>query len=632
MGSRAITSCFALTLACAEPAELRCADASTLDSCSGGECEHRICRPDQVCEDAACVALEAAHLGIDFTVASGRGPRDRTFVADLSKIPPRFVEALRFDLGDGDAGWGRMITHRFRRDGVFPVGLEVRVRWPHDPTGTTILSATQLVVVGDEPPDRPFFFTIDRISETLNGSTPFRSNAYTPADPGDDFDTEFHLVVPRSGFSLDLVLLDHPRRAVDRTTMTLVADRELGNGLVPAGTNLATRLAFEAADSERAPKGQWLVPPELAFPPGLTKLTFSAQSGGSLFESQLAIETLERTPELLPFLPPMEWLFRYDLDYFTDSSRETDNGHLVLEVVPGADGKPDFLEELRLVGCASDDSAAGAASVHGRGRVGASAIFARWVHDELVRAIDRIWLGAPMRIWSTGDSGAPDPLAFDPKSGFSIMRLGGKLPEGLGRAYFSPYNSERVDNSEPHLGVGTASLLQLLVGADGLDEPFRAVRPGLGVPIGEHELDAIVLSDEFDPFDPSTPEVERARFEQLSTIARWLGLVFASVTAHEMGHSMGLMPNGPPPDGFFGGRADVSFMGPATDSHHADLPGLNLMQAGGNIVSVAGASLEGIELSEDTDLSTIVDVFMRELRLSEYAREYALGRLTYRRF
>jgi len=96
---------------------------------------------------------------------------------------------------------------------------------------------------------------------------------------------------------------------------------------------------------------------------------------------------------------------------------------------------------------------------------------------------------------------------------------------------------------------------------------------------------------------------------------------------------MGLVPNGPPPKGFFGGRPDVKFMGKNnTDSHHADYPGLNLMQAGGSFLTVIGDALEGIEVEGEPSLYRSFEIFMLENRLSAYSRGYLERTLSYAEF
>src|SRR4029079_4017695 len=110
-----------------------------------------------------------------------------------------------------------------------------------------------------------------------------------------------------------------------------------------------------------------------------------------------------------------------------------------------------------------------------------------------------------------------------------------------------------------------------------------------------------------------------ARYDDLRRIAHRLREAIGAVTAHEMGHAMGLVPDGAPPCGLFGGRADIDFMGDErTDSHHADFPGLNLMQAGNGLLGALEDGLDWIETPDGYRLVDLALVFSQENRLSPY--------------
>jgi hypothetical protein len=58
-----------------------------------------------------------------------------------------------------------------------------------------------------------------------------------------------------------------------------------------------------------------------------------------------------------------------------------------------------------------------------------------------------------------------------------------------------------------------------------------------------------------------------------------LARVVATILAHEIGHSIGLVANGAPSPGLFGGEYNASFAGPYTTDYHIDTPGNNIMAA-----------------------------------------------------
>ena len=58
------------------------------------------------------------------------------------------------------------------------------------------------------------------------------------------------------------------------------------------------------------------------------------------------------------------------------------------------------------------------------------------------------------------------------------------------------------------------------------------------------------------------------------------GLAIGATLAHEIGHSLGLVPPGPHPGGLFAGVEGLSFTDNVIDDAHIDTPGLNVMQTG----------------------------------------------------
>jgi hypothetical protein len=71
------------------------------------------------------------------------------------------------------------------------------------------------------------------------------------------------------------------------------------------------------------------------------------------------------------------------------------------------------------------------------------------------------------------------------------------------------------------------------------------------------------------------------RYNQLSFVVSLLGRLLGALTAHEMGHALGLVAPGPPPCGLFGGETEAAFTNPSrTNITHIDTPGFNIMEAG----------------------------------------------------
>jgi hypothetical protein len=502
---------------------------------------------------------------------------------------------------------------------VYPVELVVRL------SGYRVLRATQLAIIGSADPAgfSPLAFTVDEMPAYLNGSRPY---------PTTDGSTHaFHLLLPTYGFTVDLTLLERGSgSAIDRGTLSLTADRPAG--AAAPGTNLASHLAFESGPTLKVPSASWTIGEQDAFPAGPVTLTLSAtRTDGRGFKATLLVETatVALDAEHDPFSRPMSWLFRFDQDLFTTTATVGTDGAIVLTTQPGPDGVPDFEQEVRPFGGQGPDATL-------------NAVYLGWIQREILREVRRFYGIAPdgtpvwgikMDFFVAGEPGAPDPASFKTDGEFSMLRFGGTMDPFLGRSLFSIYNHQRVDDTTPDLGIASAKIIQLASGtlelAHALD-PYRADRGGH--PVGADPLDAMVLDPSFDRWSPANSAAQNDRFDALSRLAFWLGLAIANVTAHEMGHALGLMPDDAPPNGFFANRPDVAFMDPLhTNSHHSSFPNLNLMRAGGFLSSIAGA-LGNLAIPPNTSVVDLLTLLGKENRLEPYSKAYLQGRLSYRAF
>lgn len=594
------------------PDGIRCAeDREARAICEGGACRQEPCRGDEVCQDAACIPWTESRLSADFTLTYTSVERGIAVAVVPGGFPRGHAEAIRFTFGDGVAGWGERSRHAYAAPGVYAVDLEVRL------TGHRVLRASKVAVIDPIGEHEPLFLTVDEIPRYLNGSVPLTRTGGTPDDPSDDVEEPFILQVPTSGFTVDATVLDDPADPIDRASISLVASAPSGE--VEAGEELVERLGLEDRGVTR---GSWRVGEHEALPEAQVTLTLRARSrSGRMHESSLTIEAVALTPARDPFDRPMIWLFRDDTDFF-DVSADPGGG---LRSVAGPNGTPDLIEELARIGAQGDDPEL-------------NARYLAWIRDALRADVYRYFGigpdgvphdGIELTIAWRGEPGAPDPSAFSEDGAFSMMRFGGHFEGGfLGFSGFAPYNEARVDDSGADRGVASATLISTL-----LTSPVAAaLEPLVTTPIGAHDADGVVLDPSFDPYGEHD-EALLARHDTLRRIARYLALAIGSVTAHEMGHAMGLMPNGAPPLGYFGGVLDVSFIDPShTDSHHADFPGLNLMQAGGGFTEVISEALASLELPRGADLIELAAIIALENRLSPYERAYLQRRLTYASF
>ncbi len=534
-------------------------------------------------------------------------------------FPRSQVQALRFALGDGTAGWGEDVTHTYEKPGVYPVVLAVRL------TGHRVLRATKLAVV-DPPSDfNPLFLTVDDIPAYMNGSQPVTLDSGTPDDPSDDTTQDIILQVPRDHFVIDVDLDEDPGNPVVRDSLSLTADVAMG-GAQP-GAELADKLHFDDGAHLDAPRARFEVGPQDAPAAGVVHLTLSARTqDGSTYERSLAVQAVEFTPELDPFDQPMTWLFRTDSDFFTTTKVDKGGGRFQLSSTATPDGKPDFVEELALLGAQGPDDAL-------------NATYLGWIRTAIKTEVYRYFGigpdgvahdGVEMTIAWQGEPGAPGPADFDPQGTFSMMRFGGTFDGYIGYSRYMPHNRQRVDDSTAQYGIASAGVLSALTGTPLVSTAFDPVKPGVGEPVGTNAADATVLASDFDPYAPYDEAVMQ-RYRDLRTVARYIALAIAPVTAHEMGHAMGLMPDGLPPEGFFGNRGDVSFVSrQRTNELHANLPGMNTMQAGGgDYLGLIHQLQNVVELPPHADVIRLAKILSLETRFSALSRAYLQRRLTY---
>ncbi|MEZ4340041.1 MAG: PKD domain-containing protein [Sandaracinaceae bacterium] len=570
------------------PDGTRCLDDARYEACAGGACETRRCRGDELCQLDACVPWTGVEPSCGFELRRDAAVERQVLVAvDPGGFPRAQVEALRFDFGDGIAGYGEQLRHQYDAPGVYVVTLDVRM------TGFRTCRSRQLAVI-DPPADHdPLRLTVDEIPELLNGSIPLDRGA--GPEP-------FALALPPSGWTVDVAVLAAPDDPV--TEVTLRA----------GDVDVTDRLTFEAGD---VPSAHWQV--DTPFPEGPLTLTFegTAASGRTHRRTlDVSITPLDAAHD--PIDRPIVWLFRSGVDVFT-TAREGDR----LVSTPGANGLADLPEELALIGAQGPDAAANAA-------------YLGWITEGIRREVYRTYGIAPdgtpldaipMTIFWEGEPGAPDPAGFSTTGDVSMMRFGGTFDGYVGFSRIAPWNEERVDDSVAEYGIATAGLASILTSTPLIADVFA---PLAAMPVGTHPRDAEALDPAFDRFALDTDPELAERHALLFGIARYLALVFASVTAHEMGHAMGLMPNGVPPLGFFGNVTDVPFVSrERTNAWHADLPGLNLMQAGGDYLGVLDEALATLELPRGADIVQLAELLALENRLSAYSRAYMQGRLTY---
>ena len=109
------------------------------------------------------------------------------------------------------------------------------------------------------------------------------------------------------------------------------------------------------------------------------------------------------------------------------------------------------------------------------------------------------------------------------------------------------------------------------------------LRPAVGgVPFGAGPHDATFIGRDLAPEDVPDLDDNRHRCELYNLFMEFGSLALASILAHEMGHSLGLVPPGLPPQGLFAG-VEADWVVTLAPDAHIDTAGLNVMQTGASV-------------------------------------------------
>ena len=432
------------------------------------------------------------------------------------------------------------------------------------------------------PPPRPRI-TVNAIPDTMNGKLPYTQAGSEPK--------EFHLRVPTGGFSLDVYQRPQGEWAGEVEVVSSSPLR-LGNKLIPKDTDLVPLLSCgHAPDPVGWPDEALLhtrcMVPEGALDPA-EAVAFTARfigPDGTVGDGDtIVVEVAPMPPWLDPFPDTDVWLVVLSRDMFDQHVEITNDGtyKLVTKYVPEGNGVPDLDEALTLMGLFSQNQAFTAA---------VRQMFIERVREHAYRmflldASGQPTLDSPrLALYFEGDPLAPDQAKWSQGASFSMIALGGdSKPEDanmnyVGMALLDWNNQHKENDAQYGYGVFVSSTVRQAmahpVGAVLLHE----ISPLDGTPLGMYPGDAKFLDPAFDS-ENSPDERLKLRHDIYKIIMDFATLALATTLCHEMGHSLGLVPNGPPPDGLFGGMDDLNFTESNPGSAHIDTPLLNVMQTG----------------------------------------------------
>ncbi|MEM7263655.1 MAG: hypothetical protein AAF488_16830, partial [Planctomycetota bacterium] len=402
--------------------------------------------------------------------------------------------------------------------------------------------------------------TVGEIPGSMNGSIPFVDFQGETVD--------FEVAIPPSGFRLSLgYVAGFGGADLDFSTLSVTANRSLGP--LALGSNLAPWFAPGAEG------GTWLVGSEhaIGFGPVTFTATITDQLGNVSDPTRLTVTVVTASSGYRPFNVADGWWLDFERDLFTTTY--TGGAFVTITTQSTGNGVPDFDEDLEILGLRTLSPTPGCAAL------GSNTRLRNWVIAETKGRLDEMY----GREFDGSGPGYNPNLTFSltPAGTRSTIRIGGDdLGAGytLGRAQFDYRNAGGNHNATVTLGVFTTNMIQFYVNNSySFRDRFDALIPGRGVPAGEHALDHLVLGELFDRLDHGNDPDHNARYDDIAGAIDALARSTAAVLAHEIGHSLGLCANDPPPLGLFGGVNEPSFAGPYTTPYHFDSPGNNIMAA-----------------------------------------------------
>lgn len=354
------------------------------------------------------------------------------------------------------------------------------------------------------------------------------------------------LAVPPWGFTIDVSAFDSGNLFVDPTTLVLTLQ---GPGSVPSPDELFQLGRFTATDASIRIDGA------NALPVGDYRLTalIKDTSDNESLPQEIDFSVTSAFPSLRPFERTQIVWVQFDSD------REG-NGR--------GDGFADFDQDLWNMGLIATGDP-----------IGRNAWLRRLVSDGVLRLANDLFERTATSSRREGSVNLRLVTRQPCRATHMKIAVGGADPSGapnrkygddstgvLGRALFDYRNEDPNENNAgttPGLGVfvGELFLYQARLYLDlyphfitRFGRTFRGLSPHMGgKPAGTHSLDAVVLAEKFD-YASATAD-QKARYDEIMTAADDLASAIGVVLAHEIGHSVGLVAQGPPSSGLHGDQS-----------------------------------------------------------------------------
>jgi hypothetical protein len=390
------------------------------------------------------------------------------------------------------------------------------------------------------------------------------------------------LQVASNGWPLDLTFTDNGTVDPSRTQVVASVAVTTVAGSLPAGSDLGPFLSVAASTATTA---RLSVPSTVAFGGGTVLLsvvvvdTSGRASAPVTFDLRIASFSNARRPFETVANSSQVWFLDFARDVETITSAAITGGATV-DATPTANGSSDFAEVLLALGLLSATPVA-----VGGGQDSNQVVLDRF-KAALVAELGTLFDGANVTFTLTrpsGSFGSSARISYN-SFGYSQISIAGSptVPGQLGVAIFDASNSTQDDDTDADFGgVRLGVFLQTIAdvgllppSTSGFRQTFNSLAPALstGVPVGEQTFDALRLAG----------SLSDSRRDVIDTAIADFARFTAVVVAHECGHSMGLVQNGPMPTGLYG-NDPVNFPD-STDGH---IRNTALFPSGTNVMSPA---------------------------------------------
>ncbi len=377
------------------------------------------------------------------------------------------------------------------------------------------------------------------------------------------------LQVPTTGWTIDLAYSDNSAIATSQTVISANVSVGSASGTQLPGTNLVPFLTQLSATNTTA---SYQIPAAVTFPVSAITLTCIVVDASGLSSAPATFLLTARafTDDVRPFETSVNASQVWFLDYSRDLesySTSAPGGQTQVDITNGANAANDFGELMLIIGLTSPTPIPNVS-----GADNSNTVVINRIKSEVLTKLAAYYAGANVTFTLTQPAGSfnGNTSVSYASLGFSQISISGASATTgvLGLAIFDPSNTTQNDNTitdfpsgggTERLGVFMHTIIDSGVGQTNTSlfrityDPFTPANGGTA--IGEVAQDEDRLNNTVG--DSRETEIDEA----ISAIARFI----ATVTAHEIGHSVGLVRNGAMPTGLYANDS-TNFPG-SGDSH-----------------------------------------------------------------